>query len=93
MSTSSVFIYENFPEAHRHSFGCFSYSCVVCSSKLKRMIWVLNIGILKNTLFLALMVANVIFFFKFMAPLTPITLKIMKTKRELSVCCSESVDW
>lgn len=62
MSTSSVFIYENFPEAHRHSFGCFSYSRVVCSSKLKRMIWVLNIGILKNTLFLALMIANVIFF-------------------------------
>lgn len=38
MSTSSAFIYENFPEAHRHSFGCFYHSRVVCSSKLKRMI-------------------------------------------------------
>lgn len=63
MSTSSAFIYENFPEAHRHSFGCFSYSRVVCSSKLKRMIWVLNIGMLKNTLFLALMVVFAIFLF------------------------------
>lgn len=62
MSTSSAFIYENFPEAHRHDLGCLSHSHVVCSSRLKRMIGVLNIGMLKNTLFLALTVANAVFF-------------------------------
>lgn len=63
MSTSSAFIYENFLEAHRRSFSCFSHSRLVCSSRLKRMIGVLNIGMLKNTLFLALTIANVIFLF------------------------------
>ena len=61
MSISSAFTYENFPEAHRQGFSCFSPR-VVCSSQLKRMIEVLNVGMLKNTLFLALTVANVIFF-------------------------------
>lgn len=69
-------------------------SRVVCSSKLKRMIGVLNIGMLKNTLFLALADANIIFCaVKFMALLTSPPLKIVKTKRELSVCCPESVGW
>lgn len=63
MSTSSAFTYESFPEAHRQGFSCFSHSRVVSSSKLKRMIGVLNVGMLKNTLFLALTVANVIFLF------------------------------
>ena len=62
MSISSAFTYENFPEAHRQGFSCFSPR-VVCSSQLKRMIEVLNVGMLKNTLFLALTVANVIFFY------------------------------
>lgn len=63
MSTSSAFSYESFPEAHRQAFSCFSHSRVVSSSQLKRMIGVLNVGMLKNTLFLALTVASVIFLF------------------------------
>lgn len=63
MSTSSAFTYENFPDTHRQGFSCFSHSRMVCSSQLKRMIEVLNVGMLKNTLFLALTVANVIFLF------------------------------
>ena len=64
MSTSSAFTYENFPEAHRQGFIAASLILAwLCSSQLKRMIEVLNVGMLKNTLFLALTVANVIFLF------------------------------
>lgn len=91
MSISSAFTYENFPEAHRQGFSCFSPR-VVCSSQLKRMIEVLNVGMLKNTLFLALTVANVIFFFvlKFMASLTSSPPQIIKTKSEF-VCHPKSI--
>lgn len=91
MSISSAFTYENFPEAHRRGLSCFSPSRVVCSSQLKRMIEVLNVGMLKNTLFLALTVANVIFFvLKFMASLTSSPPQIIKTKSEF-VCHPQSV--
>lgn len=58
-----VFIYENFLEVYRRSFSCFFYFRLVCSSRFKRMIGVLNIGMLKNILFLVLTIVNVIFLF------------------------------
>lgn len=71
-----------------------SLSRVVCSSQLKRMIGVLNNGMPKNTLFLALAVAIIfVCIFKFMAPWTSSPPQIIKTKRELSVYCPESVGW